>query len=139
MASITKQISLPADADRTWAAVRDVANPHLLFAGVLTAAEPDGDDARVVTFADGLVVRERILAVDDATRCVAYRVEGLFEHHHATMTVAAAPGGSTLTWVTELRPDDAAPLVEGLMDQGLAAAAASLSRASWPARADRVR
>jgi Polyketide cyclase / dehydrase and lipid transport len=127
MASITKHISLGVDAATAWAAIRDVGRPHLVFRGVLTDARIDGDD-RVVTFANGMVVRERIIDLDDAARRLAYSVvDGPFTHHHATFSVTAEPDGtSRLTWVADLLPDEVAPMVEDLMDQGASAAAASL-------------
>ena len=127
MASITKDISLGVDAATAWAAIRDVGRPHLVFRGVLTDAHAEGDD-RVVTFANGMVVRERIIDLDDAARRLAYSVvDGPFTHHHATFSVTAEPDGtSRLTWVADLLPDDVAPMVEELMEQGAAAAAATL-------------
>ena len=127
MASITKDIPLAVDAATAWAAIRDVGHPHLVFRGVLTDARLDGDD-RIVTFANGMVVRERIVDVDDTARRLAYSVvDGPFTHHHATFAVTAEPDGSSrLTWVADLLPDDVAPMVDGLMDQGAAAAATTL-------------
>jgi hypothetical protein len=126
MASITRHIPLAAGADRVWAALRDVARPHHVFVGVLTDARLEGDD-RTVTFADGIEVRERIVAIDDAARRLAYTVvDGTFAHHHASFTVEACTGGCTVTWVTDLLPDDAASRVEGLMAAGAAAMAATL-------------
>ena len=127
MASITMQIPIAADADTVWAAVRDVGHPHHLFAPVLTDAHLDGD-ARVVTFANGMTVREQIVDLDDEARRFAYSVvDGPFDHHHASFAVRAEPdGSSTLTWISDLLPDEAAPMVEGLMHQGAAAAQATL-------------
>jgi hypothetical protein len=127
MASITKRIALTVDADAAWEAVRDVGHPDLLFAGVLTDAHLDGD-LRVVTFASGTVVSERIIDIDDDARRFVYAVvDGPFVHHQASFTVSAeADGTSTLTWVTDLLPDNVAPMVEGLMEQGAAAAVATL-------------
>lgn len=122
MASITKDIPLTADADTVWSALRDVGQVHRLFAGVLTDAQLDGD-TRVVTFANGFVARERIIDIDDDARRVAYAVvDGPFQHHHASMAVFADPGGgSRLVWTTDLLPDDLAPMVAGLVDQGASA------------------
>jgi hypothetical protein len=127
MASITKDIPLAVDAATAWAAIRDVGRPHLLFKGVLTDARLDGDD-RIVTFANGMVVRERIVDIDDTARRLAYSVvDGPFTHHHATFSVTAEPDGtSRLTWVADLLPEEVAPMVEELMDQGATAAAATL-------------
>lgn len=127
MASITKQIPVSAAAARVWAALRDVGSPHLVFAGVLTDAQLDGD-SRVITFANGLVVRERIVDVDDRSRRLVYAVEdGPFTHHHASFVVTAGQGGgSTVTWVTDLLPNEMAPVVAGLMDEGATALQATL-------------
>lgn len=124
MACIHKDISLAADAATVWDAVRDVGRVHeRLCPGVLTDAQLDGD-ARVVTFANGFVARELIVDLDDDARRFAYAVvDGPFTHHHATMQVVAGPSGSgsRLTWITDLLPDEVAPMVAGLVDQGAAA------------------
>jgi len=127
MASITKHIPLTTDADRAWAALRDVGHPHHLFAPVLTDARLEGD-RRVVTFANGMVVTERIIDVDDRARRLAYSVmDGPFTHHHASFAVSEVEGGGcTVTWVSDLLPDDIAPMVEGLMGQGADALAHTL-------------
>ena len=122
MASIHKEIPLAAPAEEVWAALRDVANPHRLFRGVLADARLEGD-TRVVTFADGLAVRERIVAVDDERRRVAYAVlrEGLV-HHSASMQVfAEGQGRSRFVWVSDFLPDDLAASFGPLIDQGAAA------------------
>ena len=123
MTTIRKDIHLAADVDTVWDALRDVGNVHeRLCPGVLTDAQLDGD-ARVVTFANGFVARELIVDIDDDTHRVAYAVvDGPFLHHHASMEVAVEPdGGSRIIWVTDLLPDDLAPMVDGLVQQGAAA------------------
>jgi len=130
MASISKHIPLEADADTVWTALRDVGNVHQIFAPVLTDCRLEHDDTRVVTFANGLVVHERIVDVDDDARRLAYTVlDGPFTHHHATFVVAAEPDGtSVLSWVSDLLPHDAAPMVKDLMDQGALAVQHTLRR-----------
>lgn len=130
MASISRSIQLTADADTVWTALRDVGNAHHLFGPVLTDCRMDGDDVRVVTFQSGIVVRERIVDVDDAARRIAYTVvDGPFTHHHATFVVTAEPDDtSVLTWVSDVLPDDVAAMVEALMDQGAAAAQSAFGR-----------
>jgi Polyketide cyclase / dehydrase and lipid transport len=130
MASISKRIPLDADVATVWTAVRDVGNAHHVFAPVLTDCKLEGDDLRVVTFANGMVLHERIVDVDEAARRVAYTVvDGPFTHHHATFTVAAEPDGtSVLAWVSDVLPDDVAPMVADLMDQGALAAQRALGR-----------
>ena len=122
MASIHKEVRVAAPVEEVWAALRDVANPHRLFRGVLADARLEGD-TRVVTFADGLAVRERIVAVDDERRRVAYAVlrEGLV-HHSASMQVfAEGQRRSRFVWVSDFLPDGLGASFGPLIDQGAAA------------------
>lgn len=123
MATIRRDVHLPADPATVWDAVRDVGAAHVrLVPGVLTATEFDGQ-ARLVTFADGWQVRELIVDLDDDRQRLAYTVvDGVFTHHHASMEILAEDDGrSRLVWTTDLLPNDAAPTVEALVDRGVAA------------------
>ena len=130
MATIRRDIPVTADAASVWDAVRDFGATHeRLVPGVLTSTELDGD-ARVVTFADGFRVREVIVAVDDDQRRLAYTVvDGVFDHHNASMQVEGnGRGGAKIVWVTDLLPDASAPMVAELVDRGAAAMQAALAR-----------
>jgi len=122
MATIRKDIAVDASPDTTWAAVRDVGNAHQLFAGVLTDCRLE-DGARTVTFANGMVVRELIVSVDDETRRFAWSARGeRFVHHNASLEVLpAGDGKSRVVWTADVLPDAMAPAVAGLMDAGAAA------------------
>jgi len=91
MASIHREIHIDAPATEVWDAVRDVGAPHKRLApGFLTDTRLEGD-ARIVTFANGLVARELIVDVDDTTRRLAWAVVGgRLTHHNASMQVFAA-------------------------------------------------
>jgi hypothetical protein len=127
VASITKQVELNAPADVAWALLREVGEADKAFAGVLTACRLDGDE-RTVLFANGMEVKERIINLDDAKRRVAYSViGGRFSHHHASMQIeTAGEGASRFVWVSDFLPDEAAPMVSGLVDQGAAALKSSV-------------
>ena len=130
MASIRKEIPLAARAEEVWDALRDVGAVHRrLAAGFVTDTRLDGD-ARIVTFANGLVARELIVDVDDAARRVAYAVVGgRLSHHHATMQVMAdGDGRCRLVWVADLLPHDMAGAIGGMMEQGSAAMKQTLER-----------
>ena len=71
MASIYRETVVDVGADRAWAALRTVAAPHELFAPVLTDGELNGETRRV-QFANGMVLNERIIDIDDGMRRVAY-------------------------------------------------------------------
>ena len=64
MASIYRETVVDVGADRAWAALRTVAAPHELFAPVLTDGELNGETRRV-QFANGMVLNERIIDIDD--------------------------------------------------------------------------
>ena len=66
MASIRKEVAIDATPEHVWSALRDVGELLArLVAGFVTDCRLDGD-ARVVTFANGMVARELIVDVDDA-------------------------------------------------------------------------
>src|ERR1700754_1369060 len=119
MASIYCEKTVRVTADRAWAALSDIGNPHRLFAGVLTDAKIDGE-VRTVTFANGVVAQERIIDVDGKRRRVAYTVLGdMFQHHSASMEIMPdGPDRCRFIWTTDLLPDDRVQMVAPLMEQG---------------------
>ncbi|HEY3065544.1 MAG TPA: SRPBCC family protein [Methylomirabilota bacterium] len=122
MASIRREIEVEARAQDVWEAVRDVGAPHKrLVPGFLVDSRLDGD-ARVVTFANGLVARELIVDVDDTARRLVWAVVGgRLTHHNASVQVfEEAAGRSRIVWIADLLPNELAGYVAGLMDQGLA-------------------
>ena len=129
MATIIKQIEIDAPAAAVWDAVSDFGAVHRRFApGFVTNVELV-PGARMVTFANGLVVKELFLGVDPERRRLAYSVAERFAHHSASFQVDDLGGGrSRLTWTADLLPDDAAPAVAGMMEDGLKVAQDVLGR-----------
>ena len=131
MASIRKEIVVGAPVEDVWAAIRDVGAPHRRLApGFLVDTRLEGD-ARVVTFANGLVVRERIVDVDDAARRLCWAVVGSprLTHHNASLQVFAEGGGrSRVVWIADLLPDEIAGDIRGLIEQGMAVMKQTLER-----------
>ena len=127
MVSILREVTLNLPADAVWKRLREVGKAHELFAGVLTAGSIEGE-VRTVTFANGMVAREQILGIDDASRRVAYSViEGAFTQHAASMQVLpAGEGASRLIWFSDFKPDALAQMVTPLMEAGLTAAKTNL-------------
>src|SRR5260221_7311166 len=89
MASIHREIRLAARADDAWDAVRDVGNIHQrVCPGFLTDCRMDGPEARIVTFSNGMVVKELIIDVDDKARRIAWSaVGGRTTHYNASMQI----------------------------------------------------
>jgi len=130
MASIHKQAQLTATPEAVWDVVRDVGAVHTRFAPGFVTDVVMEDEARVVTFANGLVAREVIVDVDEARRRLAYSVRSeRLSHHNASFQVLDAPGGgSTLVWIADVLPEAAAANVGAMMDDGFAAAKRALDR-----------
>jgi len=123
MASIRRILELRADPAAVWDALCAVGEVHIRLAcGFVTMTEMDGEE-RVVRFANGVVARERIIAIDTQARRLAYTVVGgRASHHNAAFEVFEnASGGTRLVWTTDVLPDAVASAVAGMMDHGLVA------------------
>lgn len=119
MASIRKELRLDAPAERVWDAVRDVGAVHeRLGPGFLLDARMDGD-ARIVTFANGMVLREPIVDIDDTARRLVYSaVGGMASHYNASMQVfPEGDGRCRLVWIIDLLPHARASTVSALAEQ----------------------
>jgi hypothetical protein len=119
MASLSKEIVSPATPDAVWDAIRDIGALHTrLVPGFVTATEliPGG---RRVTFGNGMVVDEPIIDSDDDKRRLAWTATGEALPHER---------GSRVVWTADLLPNDAAPNVSAMMDQGMAAMERALDR-----------
>jgi carbon monoxide dehydrogenase subunit G len=129
MATIHKEIMIDAAPAAVWAAVRDVGAVHKRLVPGLVVAATLADDVRTVTFANGMVVQERIVTIDDATRRFAYAATGgRTTHHNSSLQVLPEGQGTRLIWITDLLPADAAPPVAALVEQGAQVMKATLER-----------
>ena len=130
MASIHREVRIQADPESVWAALRDVGALHRRLApGFVTDVRLE-EGARVVTFGNGLVVRELIVDVDDEARRLAWSVVGgRMTHHNASAQVFPdGEGRSRFVWIADLLPHEVAPDVAGMMEQGLAVIKQTLER-----------
>jgi len=135
MASIHKQLAVEVGTEEAWAALRLIGEPHKLFAPVLADAQLDGD-TRTVRFANGMVVQERILDVDDERRRVAYsalNAPGMTYHHASMQVLDAGPGRCLFVWITDFLPPGIAGNIAPLIEQGAVALKANLE-ARWRRR-----
>ncbi|MDQ0847231.1 SRPBCC family protein [Streptomyces sp. V1I6] len=122
MAHVHKEFLVDATPDDVWAAVRDVGEVHRRLArGFVTDTRLEAD-TRVVTFANGVVVHELLVDIDDEARRVAYAVVGgalAPKHHHASMQVFTdGKERSRFVWITDVTPDDLAGPITEMVDQG---------------------
>lgn len=123
MASLRKQISTRAHPDDVWAAIRDIGALHTrLVPGFVTDTQLAPGE-RIVTFSNGMVVREPIVAIDeDQRRLVWTAIVPSVTHYNASAQVfAESDGGTKVVWIADLLPNEAAGMVGQMMDQGVIA------------------
>jgi len=123
MASIRKEILLDARAEDVWDAVRDVGALHTrLVPGFVTDTRLE-KGARIVTFGNGMVVRELIVDLDDTARRLVWSASGgRLSHHNASAQVFAdGDKRSRLDWTADLLPDELAGEIRTMMEHGAAA------------------
>ena len=131
MASIRREVLIAVRPETAWDALRDVGALHTrLVPGFVTDTRLE-DGARVVTFASGMVARELIVDVDDAQRRVAWAVVGgVMTHHNASAQVFADGSGCRFVWIADLLPDDVAPAITAMIEQGIAVIKETLERSA---------
>ncbi|HJV44006.1 SRPBCC family protein [Caulobacter sp.] len=133
MAAIHKSILIDASPDAVWDAVRDIGAIHerLCPGFVVDTQMVDDGAARMVTFGNGMVVKELIVDCDDTRRRLVWsaRSERL-AHHNGVMTIEdASEGRARAIWTADVLPHAAADTVGPMMQQGLAAMKARLDGA----------
>src|SRR5262249_42494082 len=121
-ASIRKDILIDAPPEQVWAAVRAVDAVHeRLVPGYVVETRLEGV-TRTLTFANGAVVRELIVAVDDEARRLAYAVVGgrmPLAHHHASLQVIGEGAGrSRLVWISDVLPHECAADIRVRVERG---------------------
>jgi len=121
MATLHKEISIDARPEDVWDAVRDVGALHTRLVPGFVVDTRLEHDARIVTFGNGMVLREPIVSVDDGRRRLAWGATGgTTTHYNAVLQVSADGPRTRVAWTIDLLPDDKAPAVEAMQNQGLA-------------------
>lgn len=121
MATIRKEMQLAAAATDVWRALADFQNVHTRLApGFVTDCKPDGDTVRIITFANGSVVKETLVTKDDARRRLVYVVSSdRIAHHNASAEIVAdGPDRCRFIWTTDVLPDALAPYIDEQMSEG---------------------
>jgi Polyketide cyclase / dehydrase and lipid transport len=132
MTSIAVEITTDASPEMVWDAIRDIGALHTrLVPGFVLNTElvPEG---RRVTFANGLVVVEPIISLNDELRRLAWTVQGTPSgptHYNAALQVYTREiGGSRVVWMADILPDRAATPIGVMMKHGAAAMSTAFAR-----------
>jgi len=130
MASIRREIRIATHPEKVWDAVRDIGNIHKrLVPGFVADCRMEGEDARIVTFGNGLVVKEIIVDLDDSSRRLCWTAQSeRMTHHNASMQIFADGDGARAVWIADLLPNEVAPAIGAMIEQGMGAMKKTLER-----------
>jgi len=121
MATIHKEIEIERDKEFVWDAIRDVGAIHKrLVPGFVVDCKLEGD-SRIVTFANGMVVREFIVDVDDKTCRHSWSARGEpLTHHNASVQVfSEGQEKCRVVWIADLMPNAVADAIAEMIQQAL--------------------
>ena len=123
MATIQREIGIEREQMHVWDAIRDVGAIHRrLVPGFVVDCKLEGD-SRVVTFANGMTIRELIVDIDDRTYRHAWSARGEpLTHHNASLQVFSdGPEKCRVVWIADLLPNEVAATVDEMIQHGLSA------------------
>jgi hypothetical protein len=121
MATIYEEIAIERNREFVWDAIRDVGAIHKrLVPGFVVDCRLEGD-SRIVTFANGMVVRELIVDVDDKTCRHSWSARGgPLTHHNASIQVFSdGHDKCRVVWIADLMRNEAAEAIGEMIQQGL--------------------
>ncbi|MGD0334223.1 MAG: SRPBCC family protein [Xanthobacteraceae bacterium] len=130
MASSRVEFLTTARADEVWSAIRDVGALHTrLVPGFVTDTKLE-PGVRVVTFGNGVVVREPIVTIDDAAMRLVWSAEGRHTTHYNASVQVFADGNATtrVVWIADFLPDAAVGAIKAAMEAGSAIMKRTLDR-----------
>jgi hypothetical protein len=128
MATVRKEFRSQRSADEVWALLRRFDAVHELAKGFVTATKMDPSGARLVTFANGMEIREWPVSSDDADRRLVYAIldHPKYTHYSASAQVFEDGAGSRFVWTVDFLPDQMASMQDASMNAGAAAMVAAL-------------
>ena len=121
MATVHRETEIARSKAFVWDAIRDVGAIHKrLVPGFVVDCKLEGD-SRIVTFANAMVIREVIVAVDDGSFRHAWSARGKpFTHHNASIQVfSQGEEKSRVAWIADVMPNEVADTVGEMMSQAL--------------------
>jgi Polyketide cyclase / dehydrase and lipid transport len=125
MTSLRRSVDIAVVAAQVWDAVRDFGHLHTRIAPGLvtdTLLEECGT-VRVVTFANGMSLREHLVGLEEDEMRIVWSAESDQWHHHngSLQVVDLGDGKSRTTWVADVLPDEAGAMIATIMEMGLGA------------------
>lgn len=123
LASIRREFLIDARPEDVWDAVRDVGALHTrLVPGFVSDCRLE-EGARIVTFANGMILKELIVDLDDTTRRLAWSATGgPLTHHNASMQIFAEGDKRTrAVWTADFLPNELTETIATMIERGCTA------------------
>src|SRR5690606_1455988 len=104
---------------------------HDLAKGFVASTEMEPSGARLVTFVNGMQVREWLVSADEGAMRLVYAINDSpnFTHYSAAAQVVADGSGCRFVWTVDFLPDAMAGAQEAAMTAGIAAIGRTLAAA----------
>jgi hypothetical protein len=129
MATVRKQFRSPRSPDEVWAKLADFGRVHELAKGFVTATKLEEDGAaRIVTFVNGVEIRERLVSSNDRERRLVYAITDSprYQHYSASAEVFADAEGARFVWTVDFLPNEMEAMQNAAMEAGVDAMRRSL-------------
>lgn len=123
LASIRREFLIDARPEDVWDAVRDVGALHKrLVPGFVSDCRLE-EGARIVTFANGMILKELIVDLDDTARRLAWSATGgPLTHHNASMQIFAEGDKRTrAVWTADFLPNELTETIATMIERGCTA------------------
>ena len=125
MATVRKSVTIAKPANEVWDAVSDAGQLHTrVVPGMVTntTLEDDGN-VRIVTFGNGMILKEYMISNDAVAMRLAWSAESdQWAHHNVSLQVFAGDDGTCEAVLTaDVLPHAAGALMEQFLTAGLAA------------------
>jgi len=127
MATVQKVIDVKASVEDVWDKIANVGSISDLV-GFITESQLDGD-VRVCKMADGGVLEEKIISIDNTLRRVSYCITKSpldLDFHSASMQVVPNGEGASMIWITDLKPDSMAEQFDPIFEEAVPGIRAAL-------------
>jgi Polyketide cyclase / dehydrase and lipid transport len=130
MASIRSELKTRAKPSEVWSAIRDIGALHTRLVPGFVADTKLEPGARVVTFANGVTLREPIVTLDDEARRLVWTHDGgRARHYNGALQVSELGDGMTsVVWTADFLPDDIGGYMSKAIEAGMAAMQRTLDR-----------
>jgi Polyketide cyclase / dehydrase and lipid transport len=130
MATVRKSVTISKPAHYVWDAVSDAGQLHTRVApGMVTNTQlEENGEVRIVTFGNGLVLKEQIISNDAGLLRLAWSAESdQWTHHNASLHISPlADDTCEVVWAADVLPHGADVLMEQFLTAGLLAMKAHL-------------